>query len=104
MEGGKKYLDFLGDIEGEGGLQGETELSFRLIPSLAKITSSLTVLVWGFGWDWVKEGMSLKDNSYKVWAIAHGSIPQTNKGRRRKSMLIFIGWSKCRLSPNAKLI
>ena len=26
-----------------------------------------------------------------VWAIAHGSIPQTDKGRQRKSMLIFIG-------------
>ena len=36
-------------------IQGETELSFRLIPSLAKITSSLTVLVRGFVWDWVKE-------------------------------------------------
>ena len=29
-------------------VQGETELSFRLIPFLAKITSSLTVLVLGF--------------------------------------------------------
>ena len=44
-------------------VQGETELSFRLIPSLAKITSSLTVLVRGFVWHWVKEGMNLKDNS-----------------------------------------
>ena len=41
-------------------MQGETELS---LPSLAKITSSLTVLVRGLVWDWVKEGMSLKDNS-----------------------------------------
>ena len=32
-------------------LQGETELSFRLIPFLAKITSSLTVLERGFVWD-----------------------------------------------------
>ena len=44
-------------------IRGETELSFRLIPSLAKITSSQTVLVRGFVWDCVKEGMSLKDNS-----------------------------------------
>ena len=29
-------------------VQGETELSFRLKPYLAKITSSLTVLVQGF--------------------------------------------------------
>ena len=44
-------------------IKGETELSFRLIPSLANITSSLTVLVQGFVWDLVKEGMSLKDNA-----------------------------------------
>ena len=44
-------------------VQGETELSFRLIPSLAKTTSSLTISVRGFVWDWVKEGMSLKDNT-----------------------------------------
>ena len=41
----------LGLIEREVALfvlQCETELSFRLIPSLAKITSPLTVILWGF--------------------------------------------------------
>ena len=81
------YLPYFGHI-----IQDETELSFGLIPSLAKITSSLTVSVWGFVWDWVKECMSLKDYSNSpciVYTIRY-SLVSEGKGTFRVVLLHLI--------------
>ena len=67
VAGARKYVK----LKLDGAVTGWN----RLIPSLAKITSSLTVLAWGFVWDWVKEGMSLKDNSVSPCSIVHSNNP-----------------------------